>query len=95
MNSLGSPKQVIMYVYLLQFALMETVTTAILDKFPNLRQYKTWVVLFVGIFGYVGGLGFTTNVSIPLAIWKPQRLLIFDAVFVFICVRRVACIGCN
>ncbi|XP_051861284.1 sodium- and chloride-dependent glycine transporter 2 isoform X2 [Drosophila albomicans] len=46
-----------------QFALMETVTTAILDKFPNLRQYKTWVVLFVGIFGYVGGLGFTTNVS--------------------------------
>ncbi|KAH8299539.1 hypothetical protein KR044_002512, partial [Drosophila immigrans] len=44
-----------------QFALMETVTTAILDKFPNLRQYKTWVVLFVGIFGYVGGLGFTTN----------------------------------
>ncbi|KAI8122141.1 Sodium- and chloride-dependent glycine transporter 2 [Lucilia cuprina] len=44
-----------------QFALMETVTTAILDKFPNLRQYKTWVVLFVGIFGYIGGLGFTTN----------------------------------
>ncbi|TDG43311.1 hypothetical protein AWZ03_010283 [Drosophila navojoa] len=44
-----------------QFALMETVTTAILDKFPNLRQYKTWVVLFVAIFGYTGGLGFTTN----------------------------------
>lgn len=91
MISLGNPKQVC--VYLLQFALMETVTTAILDKFPNLRQYKTWVVLFVGIFGYVGGLGFTTNVSIPLAIWKPQSRLIFDAVFV--CVLRVACIGCN
>lgn len=96
MISLGNPKQVLIYlcIYLLQFALMETVTTAILDKFPNLRQYKTWVVLFVGIFGYIGGLGFTTNVSIPLAIWKPQRLLIFD-VFVFVCVRRVACIGCN
>ncbi|KAI9582986.1 sodium- and chloride-dependent glycine transporter 1 [Glossina fuscipes] len=44
-----------------QFALMETVTTAILDKFPNLRQYKTWVVLFVGVFGYIGGIGFTTR----------------------------------
>lgn len=51
-----------------QFALMETVTTAILDKFPNLRQYKTWVVLFVGIFGYIGGLGFTTNVSLVMCI---------------------------
>ncbi|XP_075169200.1 glycine transporter [Haematobia irritans] len=44
-----------------QFALMETVTTAILDKFPNSRQYKTWVVFFVAILGYIGGLGFTTN----------------------------------
>lgn len=53
---------------LFQFALMETVTTAILDKFPNLRQYKTWVVLFVGVFGYIGGIGFTTRVSI-VRIW--------------------------
>ncbi|BFG03139.1 sodium- and chloride-dependent glycine transporter 1 [Drosophila madeirensis] len=44
-----------------QFALMETVTTAILDKFPNLRHSKIWVVLSVAIFGYIGGLGFTTN----------------------------------
>lgn len=42
---------------------METVTTAILDKFPNLRHCKIWVVLSVAVFGYVGGLGFTTNVS--------------------------------
>lgn len=42
---------------------METVTTAILDKFPALRKYKIWVVLFVAVFGYLGGLGFTTNVS--------------------------------
>lgn len=41
---------------------METVATAILDKFPNLRQYKMWVVLSVAIFGYIGGLIFTTNV---------------------------------
>lgn len=45
-----------------QFALMETVTTAILDRFPNLRQFKIWVVLIVAILGYLGGLGFTTNV---------------------------------
>ncbi|XP_055380801.1 sodium- and chloride-dependent glycine transporter 1 [Condylostylus longicornis] len=44
-----------------QFALMETVITAVLDKFPNLRQYKVWVVLSVALFGYCGGLGFTTN----------------------------------
>lgn len=46
-----------------QFALMETVTTAILDRFPNLRDYKIWVVLTVAVFGYFGGLIFTTNVS--------------------------------
>uniref|UniRef100_A0A1B0GJA7 Sodium-neurotransmitter symporter n=1 Tax=Lutzomyia longipalpis TaxID=7200 RepID=A0A1B0GJA7_LUTLO len=44
-----------------KFALMETVTTAILDKFPKLRQLKIWVVLFVAVVGYIGGLGFTTN----------------------------------
>ncbi|KAJ9580738.1 hypothetical protein L9F63_024089, partial [Diploptera punctata] len=44
-----------------QFALMETVTTAILDRFPNLRDYKIWVVLAVAVFGYFGGLIFTTN----------------------------------
>lgn len=42
---------------------METVTTAILDKFPNLRHRKIWVVLSVAVFGYLGGLGFTTNVT--------------------------------
>lgn len=57
-----SPSHITCITSCIQFALMETVTTAILDKFPNLRQYKTWVVLFVGVFGYLGGLGFTTNV---------------------------------
>lgn len=47
-----------------QFALMETVTTAILDKVPSLRQHKTWVVLSVSVFGYAGGLCFTTNSGI-------------------------------
>lgn len=46
-----------------QFALMETVTTAILDGIPALRNYKFWVVLACAVFGYVGGLIFTTNVS--------------------------------
>lgn len=42
---------------------METVTTAILDRFPNFRQKKVWVVFTVAVFGYLGGLIFTTNVS--------------------------------
>lgn len=53
---------------------METVTTAILDKFPNLRHCKIWVVLSVSIFGYLGGLGFTTNVSEPLVSNRFLRL---------------------
>ncbi|KAK0162879.1 hypothetical protein PV327_006618 [Microctonus hyperodae] len=44
-----------------QFALMETVTTAILDGIPALRNFKVWVVLGVSIFGYAGGIIFTTN----------------------------------
>lgn len=44
---------------------METVTTAILDKFSNLRAHKFWVVLVVAVLGYLGGLGFTTNVGFP------------------------------
>ncbi|XP_012264778.2 sodium- and chloride-dependent glycine transporter 1 isoform X2 [Athalia rosae] len=44
-----------------QFALMETVTTAILDGVPALRNYKFWVVLAAAILGYAGGLIFTTN----------------------------------
>ncbi|KAK2168161.1 hypothetical protein LSH36_20g15015 [Paralvinella palmiformis] len=41
-----------------QFALMETVTTATLDRFPNLREKKVWVVLGMSIIGYCGGLTF-------------------------------------
>lgn len=44
-----------------QFALLETVTTAILDRYPLLRERKTWVVLAVSVFGYFGGLIFTTQ----------------------------------
>lgn len=46
-----------------QFALMETVTTAILDGIPSLRSYKVWVVLGAAVVGYAGGIIFTTNVS--------------------------------
>nr|XP_050868486.1 sodium- and chloride-dependent glycine transporter 1-like [Vespula vulgaris]XP_050868487.1 sodium- and chloride-dependent glycine transporter 1-like [Vespula vulgaris]XP_050868488.1 sodium- and chloride-dependent glycine transporter 1-like [Vespula vulgaris] len=44
-----------------QFALMETVTTAILDGIPALRNYKFWVVLSAAVLGYGGGIIFTTN----------------------------------
>lgn len=49
-----------------QFALMETVTTAILDGIPSLRNHKFWVVLTTAIIGYAGGIIFTTNVSTDL-----------------------------
>ena len=61
-----------------QFALMETVTTAILDRFPNLRDYKIWVVLIVALFGYFGGLIFTTNVS-----YVTFLILIFEVLTVY------------
>lgn len=63
---------------LLQFALMETVTTAILDKFPNLRQFKVWIVLSVAIFGYIGGLIFTTNVRWTTEISMSLLIIIFN-----------------
>ena len=48
---------------MLQFALLETVMTAIQDTVPSLRQKKTWVVLVVSILGFFGGLAVTCEVS--------------------------------
>lgn len=59
-----------------QFALMETVTTAILDGIPALRNYKIWVVLGVAVTGYAGGVIFTTNVS-PIQFLKCRRKIVF------------------
>lgn len=42
-----------------EFALLETVMTAIQDTVPSLRQKKTWVVLVVSILGFFGGLAVT------------------------------------
>lgn len=62
---------------------METVTTAILDKFPNLRQFKVWIVLAVAIFGYIGGLIFTTNVrSLLIKIRRLNQLKFLTNFFV-------------
>lgn len=58
-----------------QFALMETVTTAILDGIPALRNYKIWVVLGVAVIGYAGGVIFTTNVS-PIQFLKCRRKIV-------------------
>ncbi|RWS26644.1 sodium- and chloride-dependent glycine transporter 2-like protein, partial [Leptotrombidium deliense] len=44
-----------------QFALLETVQTALLDRFPNLREHKIFVLTVVSVFGYLGGLIFTTR----------------------------------
>lgn len=55
-------KFLLVHLFPLQFALLETVSTAIFDRFPNLRERKTLVVLAISVFGYVGGLIFTTRV---------------------------------
>lgn len=47
-----------------QFALLETVSTALFDRFPNLREKKTLVVMAICTFGYFGGLIFTTNAGV-------------------------------
>ncbi|KAL8589243.1 hypothetical protein ACOMHN_017044 [Nucella lapillus] len=39
-----------------EFAILETVMTAVQDTFPSLRQKKTWVVLCVSVLGFLGGL---------------------------------------
>lgn len=62
-----------------QFALMETVITAILDGVPSLRSYKVWVVLGVAVFGYAGGVIFTTNVSLSCL----QQLHFIDIELIF------------
>lgn len=47
-----------------QFALLETVQTAILDAFPKLRDHKILILLLVSTGGYAGGIIFTTQSGI-------------------------------
>ncbi|KAK7098482.1 sodium- and chloride-dependent glycine transporter 1-like isoform X2 [Littorina saxatilis] len=44
-----------------EFALLETVMTAVQDTFPHLRQKKTYVVLCVCLLGFLGGLPICTE----------------------------------
>ncbi len=46
-----------------QFALVETVTTSIMDQFPRTRKHKWAVILVVSIIGFLLGLTLCTNVS--------------------------------
>lgn len=75
-----------------QFALMETVTTAILDAFPALRNYKLWVVLAAAVFGYAGGIIFTTNVSLQkkkLYFIFFSRIIIIIIIYVFYSLEKI------
>lgn len=47
-----------------QFALLETVQTAVLDRFPSLRDHKFLILLLVSTAGYAGGIIFTTQSGI-------------------------------
>ena len=62
-----------------QFALLETVMTAVQDTFPHLRQKKTWVVLFVCLSGFLGGLIICTQV----------RMMVVTGPFLISKVRQV------
>ena len=44
-----------------QFALVETVTTSIMDQFPKLRKYKAGVIIGTGVVLFLLGLTMTTN----------------------------------
>ncbi|BFZ05079.1 hypothetical protein BsWGS_08118 [Bradybaena similaris] len=46
-----------------EFALLETVMTAVQDTYPPLRQKKVFVVLTVSVIGYLGGLIVCTEAS--------------------------------
>ena len=45
----------------MQFALVETVTTSIMDQFPKLRKYKAAVIIGTGVVLFLLGLTMTTN----------------------------------
>ena len=45
----------------MQFALVETVTTSIMDQFPKLRKYKAGVIIGTGVVLFLLGLTMTTN----------------------------------
>jgi len=68
------------HVHVLQFALLETCMTAVQDTLPSLREKKTYVVLFVSILGFMGGLAVTCNVSLLkhrlFVIWEVEGHLI-------------------
>ncbi|GFY49748.1 sodium- and chloride-dependent glycine transporter 2 [Trichonephila inaurata madagascariensis] len=68
-----------------QFALLETVTTAILDRFPTLREKKTWVVFFLSILGYSGGIIFTTNAGVYWLTLFDKYAANFSVLIIAIC----------
>ncbi|XP_014665683.1 PREDICTED: sodium- and chloride-dependent glycine transporter 1-like, partial [Priapulus caudatus] len=47
-----------------QFTMMETVTTAVLDKFTQLRKYKAWVLLAACTLWFLAGLSMTGQVGV-------------------------------
>jgi len=44
-----------------QFTMTETITTAIMDQYPNLREHKGKVVIFASIIGFILGLTMCTR----------------------------------
>ena len=55
-----------MSCFCLQFVLVETVTTALMDRFVKLRDYKLLTVMGLCTVFFLLGLTLTTNVSTNL-----------------------------
>ncbi|CAD5112174.1 DgyrCDS1408 [Dimorphilus gyrociliatus] len=58
-----------------QFALLETVTTAVMDRWPDKfdRKRKTYIILAVCVLFYLIGLFLCTNVSFRVELLTPLR----------------------
>ena len=70
-----------------QFALLETVQTAVLDRFPSLRNHKFLILVLVSTAGYAGGVIFTTQSGI---LW----LSLFDKYAASFSVSMIAITEC-
>jgi len=44
-----------------QFTMTETITTAVMDQYPNLREHKGKVVIFASVIGFILGLTMCTR----------------------------------
>lgn len=73
-----------------QFTMTETLTTAVMDQWPELRRHKAWVVLGAALVGFILGLPMCCNGGVYMftlidtfsASWSLLILAFFEVVLV-------------